>query len=174
MACCCVAAVVLVGGADACGRATPAAVRTQAGAAQPTPLDPTTAFLRQATRILRAAARLGFEQARVLSHPGPQAGLRDAQLESLRNLARAEESTARELQQLDAPAGFRRATVRLATALGDDAHSVERLVKAPKGKATRARVVAYAAVARSAGLVKTAFGDLDRVVLNYVQHLTTP
>jgi hypothetical protein len=72
---------------------------------------------------------------------------------------------------LDAPAGFRPATFRLATALGGDAQSVERLLKDPKGPVTRARVVAYAAVARSAGLVKTAFGNLDRVVLNYVQHL---
>lgn len=174
MACWFAAGVLLIGAAVACGRAARTAVLTQAVAAQPTPLDSTTAFLRQATPIIRAAARLGVEQARVLSHAGPQASLRGAALESLRNLARGEESTARELRQLGAPARFRRATFRLAAALGGDAQSAERLLKDPQGPVTRARVAAYAAVARSAGLVKTAFGDLDRVVRNYVQYLTRP
>lgn len=166
VACWSAVGLALCGTAGGCGGAARERDHTPTANAQPAAVDPTTAFLREATPLFRIVARLGFEQARVLSHPGPQASLRDAQLDSLRNLARAEAMAARELRQLDAPAGLRRPTLRLAGVLAGDARSLVRLLASAKGPATHERIAAYGAVARSAGLVKSALQHLAQVVTN--------
>lgn len=118
--------------------------------------DLITQFLTKANPLLRAAAPLGYEVARVMAPAGSAGSLTTQQADRLRAIAGQTRQIALALRRLSPPPDLLGPMTELTTALDGSARSEDRLLETTSGRVSAARVTAYRNSVRADGLMERA------------------